>query len=130
MGSALRQRSTVNVRDGAAKTARGWNLPHFNFTGYRIYDTGFLDQQITTSDSSEHVSARPFNTSLGPRIFAHALGLDVMVVPIPGCKARYTIVDGRGGLKSQVPSNRSQICIGFLDIAGLHRLKDAFRLFA
>ena len=53
-----------------------------------------------------------------------------MVVPIPGCKKRYTIVDGRGGLKSQVPSNRSQICLGFLDIAGLHRLKDAFRLFA
>ena len=118
------------MRDGAAKTARGWNRPHFNFTGYPIYDTGILDRQITTSDGSEHASARPLNTSLCLQISAQVLGSDVMVVPIPGCKARYTIVDGRGGLKSQIPSNRSQICIGFLDIAGLHRLKDAFRLFA
>ena len=118
------------MSDGASKIARGRNLPHTNFTGYPIYDTGVLDRQITTGDSSEHASALPLNTSLCLRISAHVLGSDVMVVPIPGGKARYTIVDGRGGLKSQIPSNRSQICIGFLDIAGLHRFKDAFRLFA
>ena len=88
------------MRDEAAKTERVWNRPHFNFTGYPICDTGVLNRQITTSDSSEHALARPLNMSQCLRISAHVLESDVMVVPIPGCKARYTIVDGRGGLKT------------------------------